>query len=226
MRSRIQKPQPQSLRRRQGDIETNTINGGMNGSDDRVARFALALVALGPEADSHRRASRVKGLIADGDFGPRRVRHCPAELLPLSGASAAGSSPPIVPDKLVVPGAMETRAKRKFDLPDPFGRRACGDGPDHLRLVLAPASMAVLPWRERPLDSAAERRLNVRYEDPTADLFLERRPGDSKARRASSRLLVLLIEQAKGSQGRRGVADSSGNRPSAARKNEAAVQGR
>lgn len=137
----------------QGDIETITkkINGGMNGSDDPVASFALALIVLGLKPTAIRELLASTGLIVDGHFGPKTRAASRAELLPLLGVSAAGSSPPFVADKPVVPVARES-ARR--------GRPPCqarpvaahvADGTVHLRSVLAPASIVVLPWREQAI---------------------------------------------------------------------------
>jgi len=105
----------------QGDIETITkkINGGMNGFDDRVLHVArLTLVMLGLKPTAIRDFQASKGLVADGDVGPKTRAALHAELLAMSGAMPAQGfvSAPVVADKPVVPAAVETQVKKKFNL--------------------------------------------------------------------------------------------------------------
>lgn len=117
----------------QGDIETITkrINGGMNGFDDRAAHFArLALVVLGLKPSQIREFQASKGLVADGDVGPKTRAALHAELLALSGATPALGfvSAPVVADKPVVPAAVETQVKKKFSLLGWLGGLGTGSG--------------------------------------------------------------------------------------------------
>ncbi|SEH51303.1 putative chitinase [Rhizobium tibeticum] len=105
----------------QGDIEmiTKKINGGMNGFDDRVLHLArLTLVMLGLKPTAIREFQASKGLVADGDVGPKTRAALHSELLAMSGATTAQGfvSAPVVADKPVVPAAVETQVKKKFNL--------------------------------------------------------------------------------------------------------------
>jgi putative chitinase len=111
------------------DIETITkkINGGKNGLADRIDYYGrIALVVLGyqpTEADIRRYQSE-RGLGVDGDVGPRTRAALHEDLLAMSGASvkmAAFSSSPVTEEKAVVPVAVETQVKRKFNLFGLFG---------------------------------------------------------------------------------------------------------
>ncbi|MDP9809342.1 putative chitinase [Rhizobium tibeticum] len=117
----------------QGDIETITkkINGGMNGFDDRVSHFArLSLVVLGLKPTQIREFQASKGLVSDGDVGPKTRAALHAELLALSGATTAQGfvSAPVVADKPVVPAAVETQVKKKFNLLGWLGGLGTGSG--------------------------------------------------------------------------------------------------
>ncbi len=105
----------------QGDIETITtkINGGKNGLGDRIEHLArLTLVVLGFTPTQIREFQASKGLVADGDVGPKTRAALHAELLALSGATPALGfvSAPVVAEKPVVPAAVETQVKKKFNL--------------------------------------------------------------------------------------------------------------
>lgn len=111
------------------DIETITkkINGGKNGLNDRIdyyGRIALVLLGYQPTEADIRRYQSERGLGVDGDVGPKTRAELHKDLLALSGASvemAAFSASPVTEEKAVVPVAVETQVKRRFNLFGLFG---------------------------------------------------------------------------------------------------------
>jgi putative chitinase len=111
------------------DIETITkkINGGKNGLVDRIdyyGRISLVLLGYQPTEADIRRYQSERGLNIDGDVGPKTRAALHKDLLALSGASvqmAAFSASPVTEEKAVVPVAVETQVKRKFNIFGLFG---------------------------------------------------------------------------------------------------------
>lgn len=87
----------------QGDVEniTRTINGGLNGYDDRLALLErTSLVLLGYEPDAIRRFQQDASLVVDGLAGPKTRAALHGRLLALSSDRPAGSaSAPVVEEK-------------------------------------------------------------------------------------------------------------------------------
>jgi putative chitinase len=106
----------------QGDIETITkkINGGMNGFSNRVEHMVrLSLVVLGYAPGDLKKFQASAGLDADGDPGPKTRSALHKALLALDGVSttvAGIMSAPVVEEKRVVPAAVETQVKKKFNI--------------------------------------------------------------------------------------------------------------
>jgi putative chitinase len=130
----------------QGDIETITkkINGGMNGFADRVEHLArLSLVVLGHAPDALKKFQASVGLDVDGDPGPKTRSALHKALLALDGVStkAAGiMSAPVVDEKQVVPHAVETQVKKKFNVLAWVGSLFSGGG-------FGLAALAGFDWR-------------------------------------------------------------------------------
>jgi putative chitinase len=111
------------------DIETITkkINGGKNGLNDRIdyyGRISLVLLGYQPTEADIRRYQSERGLDIDGDVGPKTRASLHKDLVALSGASvqmAAFSASPVTEEKAVVPVAIETQVKRKFNIVGLFG---------------------------------------------------------------------------------------------------------
>ncbi|UIK04990.1 peptidoglycan-binding protein [Neorhizobium galegae] len=111
------------------DIETITkkVNGGKNGLVDRIdyyGRISLVLLGYQPTEADIRRYQSERGLDVDGDVGPKTRAALHKDLLALSGASvqmAAFSAAPVTEEKSVVPVAVETQVKRKFNIFGLFG---------------------------------------------------------------------------------------------------------
>jgi putative chitinase len=130
------------------DIETITkkINGGKNGLADRIdyyGRIALVMLGYQPTEADIRRYQSERGLGVDGDVGPRTRAALHEDLLAMSGASvkmAAFSSSPVIEEKAVVPVAVETQVKRRFNIFGLFGGGGSFGG-------LGIAALAGLDWR-------------------------------------------------------------------------------
>lgn len=103
-----------------GDIETITkrINGGKNGLADRMELYTrLGLVVLGFEPTDVRGFQKSVGLEADGDAGPKTRSMIHKRLLALTPSSQVpdAKAAPVVEEKAVVPAAVETTVKKKFN---------------------------------------------------------------------------------------------------------------
>lgn len=106
----------------QGDIETITvrINGGKNGFDDRVDRYArCALVLLGMAPDAIKQFQASKGLGVDGDPGPKTraaLHKALVALTPGESRKAGVTSAPVIEDKPVVPVSVDKEIRDKTSL--------------------------------------------------------------------------------------------------------------
>ncbi len=117
----------------QGDIETITtkINGGKNGFADRIDHLVrLSLVALGLTPGALKQFQASKGLVADGDPGPKTRAALHQALLDAEGLGKAAGfvSAPVVEEKAVVPVAVEGEVKKKFNLIGWVGSVMTGGG--------------------------------------------------------------------------------------------------
>ncbi|WP_051903848.1 hypothetical protein [Neorhizobium vignae] len=88
------------------------------------SRISLVLLGYKPTETDIRRYESERGLDIDGDVGPKTRAALHKDLLALSGASvqmAAFSASAVTEEKAVVPVAVETQVKRKFNIFGLFG---------------------------------------------------------------------------------------------------------
>ena len=99
-----------------GDIEmvTKRVNGGLNGYQDRLNRYArVALVLLGFDRNDVEGFQRLRGLATDGVAGPRTRAEMHKALVALSGAKGADiQDAPVVHTKPAVPDAIDKPVER------------------------------------------------------------------------------------------------------------------